>query len=105
MESKLIDRVGYIIDKNGYVIDSIIVKSEFEEVKDNVVSISQPLGVSFYNRRWNGYEWVEGETVEEKEKREHLEYLNSNKPSQEEIEKAKFELQTIETLKSLGVVV
>lgn len=103
-DNKLIARVAYIIDNDGYIIDSLIIKSEKEEFKDNIVSISQPDNVSFYRRRWNGSEWVEGETQEDKNKREYNEYLASLIPSDKELDEARIEIKSITLLQEMGVV-
>lgn len=102
--NKLIDRIAYIIDNDGYIIDSIVIKTEKEEVNGNIVSISQPNNISFYRRRWNGIEWVEGETEEDRNKREYIEYMNKFEPSYSEIEDAKLEIKTIEIIKEIGVI-
>ena len=102
--NKLIDRIAYIIDNDGYIIDSIVIKSEKEEVNGNIVSISQPDNISFYRRRWNGFEWVEGETEEDRNKREYREYLASLTPSNSEIEEARIEIKSIKLLQDMGVV-
>ena len=102
--NKLIDRIAYIVDNDGYIIESIVIKSEKEEVNGDIVSISQPNNISFYRRRWNGVEWVEGETEEDKSKREYNEYLASLIPSNSEIANAKLEIKTIEILKEIGII-
>ena len=102
--NKLIDRIAYIVDNDGYIIESIVIKSEKEEVNGDIVSISQPNNISFYRRRWNGVEWVEGETEEDKSKREYNEYLASLIPSNSEIEEARIEIKSIKLLQDMGVV-
>lgn len=103
-DNKLIDRIAYIIDNDGYITDSIVIKSEKEEVNGNIVSISQPNNISFYRRRWNGIEWVEGETEEDRNKREYREYLASLIPSDSEVEEARIEIKSIKLLQDMGVV-
>jgi len=102
--NKLIDRIAYIVDNDGYIIESIVIKSEKEEVNGDIVSISQPNNISFYRRRWNGVEWVEGETEEDRNKREYNEYLASLIPSNSEIEEARIEIKSIKLLQDMGVV-
>lgn len=102
--NKLIERIGHIIDENGYIVDSILVTCEKEGVEGNVVTVPQPDDISFYKRRWDGVQWVEGETAEEKAEREAQQMLESLKPSQNEIEDAELEIKMITMLTEMGVI-
>lgn len=93
---------AYLIDDKGYILDVIVADiNEFNV--GNIVF--QSINNIYYKPKWNGFVWIEGATQEEIDTIKYEEYLVASKPNQEDIEKAKYELNLIETLKSLGVVV
>lgn len=57
--------VGYVIDKQGLVIKVIeTFEGKRNELENGEVIVVQP-SQSFYEKRWDGVEWVEGATQEE----------------------------------------
>lgn len=98
------NRVAFLIDTNGFVTDSIVVNSEEEYVEGDTVAVQPPIGISFYKMRWNGTEWVEGETEEEKYEREAIERPNALHPSSEELDEAKTEIKILTLLSELEMI-
>lgn len=58
-------RIAYIVDDEGFVIETKVVFSEEEFFEGNLIAVSLPPNVSFYKRKWNGSEWIEGATQDE----------------------------------------
>ncbi|WP_312145600.1 hypothetical protein [Lysinibacillus capsici] len=95
-----VDSKGFIkeihvssVDENGIILD---------ESKQDYISVD-PLDILF-SPQWNGTEWVEGETVEERAERESQQLLESLKPSHEEIANAELEIKMLTMLTELGVI-
>lgn len=94
---------AYKINDNGYIIDNYLISGEIDIPKDCIlVQLPQPL--LFHKTKWNGKEWIEGESEEEKEARESQSLLDSLKPSLTEIENAELEIKLITLLTELGVI-
>ncbi|MGE7984937.1 hypothetical protein [Lysinibacillus fusiformis] len=94
---------AYIVDKNGFIINSYLIGGVVEVPKEAIdVQLPQPL--SFVKPKWNGKEWTEGETEEEKTEREEKQLLESLKPSPNEIADAELEIKILTMLTDLEVV-
>lgn len=97
----------YEIDINGHIAEIYV--AEFDEsgkpveelAKDKIVK-DPPHGL--YRAKWNGTEWIEGETEEEKTERESQQLLESLKPSPNEIADAELEIKMLTMLTDLGVI-
>lgn len=88
----------YQVDENGFLVEIYVVDfnedgTPVKELEANIVSVRPPDGL--YRARWTGIEWVEDKTTQEFEEEEAISNLN---PSQEDIEKAEFDLKVITTL-------
>lgn len=102
----------YKLDDNGYILDNYLgeldedgkIIGEFNDLGINYCFECLPQPLPYYRPKWNGSQWVEGETQEEKELREFNELQYKLKPTEEELEEAKLEIKTIEILKSVGVI-
>ena len=98
----------YKTDNNGFIVNKYI--GNFNEhgilisPKGNYIIEPLPQPLELHIPRWNGVEWVEGETEEDRNKREYNEYLASLIPSNSEIANAKLEIKTIEILKEIGII-
>lgn len=90
------------LDNFGNIID--LVGFEITEVKGEIIKIDLPQPLPFIKPKWNGSEWVEGELEEEKELREYNQYIESLKPSQQEIQKAQLEIEVLNIINELGVI-
>lgn len=97
----------YEIDINGHIAEIYV--AEFDEsgnpveelAKDKIVK-DPPHGL--YRAKWNGTEWVEGETLEERAERESQLLLESLKSSPSQIADAELEIKILTTLTELGVI-
>jgi len=96
-------KYAFVINKNGYVIDSEFITKE-QEKEEKYITLPFPIENLLYIPRWNGVEWVEGETEEDRNKREYNEYVASLIPSNSEIEEARIEIKSIKLLQDMGVV-
>jgi len=98
----------YEVDSDGFI--SEIYLGEFDEVDNLInpvgeyVTMDLPQPLYFYKPKWNGSEWIEGESKEERDEREGQQLLESLSPSQEELAKAAHRLDTIELLLEMGLV-
>lgn len=105
----------YKIDENGFLIETYL--GIFEENKligflddsgEFNVNIESLVTVGYPNNlikeKWNGIEWIEGETEEEKAEREAKQLLESLKPSPEEIADAELEIKIATMLTELEVI-
>lgn len=95
-----VDLVGFLkeiyvanVDEYGAIID---------EDKQGFITVDIPSGL--FKHRWNGAEWVEGETAEERAERESQQLLESLKPSPEEIADAELEIKIVTMLTELEVI-
>lgn len=86
-------------DEDGKLIDPIF---NDEDIIICLTTLPQPL--LFNKPKWNGSEWVEGESEEEKTEREAQQLLESLKPSPSEIANAELEIKVITMLTELEVV-
>lgn len=80
------------IDEHGNILD---------EDKQGFITVDFPSNL--FKPKWNGIEWVEGETEEEKAEREAQQLLESLKPSPTEIADAELEIKLITILTELEV--
>lgn len=92
---------AYIINEEGFVINTKVFDID-DELDETVVKTFIPNGIN--KARWNGSEWVEGETANQKAEREAQQMLESLKPSQNEIEDAELEIKMITMLTEMGVI-
>lgn len=81
------------VDENGKILD---------EDKVDFISIDPPHGL--FKPKWNGTEWIEGESDQEKAEREALERLNDLQPSPEELDEAKTEIKILTLLSELEMI-
>ena len=103
------------IDSDGYFIEDVVVDSYptilevivDDEGVESAIEVHDPSYIDvvcpegLHKPIWNGKEWAEGKPQEEVE---WLEYLNSIKPSDDEVQEAERELKTIDLLLELGVI-
>lgn len=94
---------AYKIDENGFIIDNYLIDGD-TPIPNGSITVQLPQPLPFYRTRWNGEEWVEGETEEEKAEREALATLEALKPTLEQLEQADFEIKSITLLKELEVI-
>lgn len=103
----------YEIDKDGFIKDNYLGKFDengelmeivggFEVEKPVIESLPNP--IPYRKPKWNGTEWVEGETSEEKAEREELFALEGLKPTQQELEESEFEIKILTLLSELEMV-
>ncbi|MFA1738426.1 hypothetical protein [Lysinibacillus fusiformis] len=93
---------AYAIDSKGFIVESYLIDGDVT-VPLTAITKQLPQPLPFVKPNWNGEEWVEGETEEEKTERESKQLLESLKPSPKEIADAELEIKILITLKELGV--
>lgn len=93
----------YEIDNKGFIINNYYDNGDVE-IPDGCITVQLPQPMTFYKPKWTGFEWVEGETEEEKVDREAKELLESLKPSPQEIANAELEIKMLTVLTELGVI-
>lgn len=98
----------YEIGKNGYLKEIYLANVSsngeiLDKDKTHFISTDPPHGL--YIIKWNGAEWVEGESEAELAEREAKQQLETLLPSPEEIEDAELEIKMITLLTELGVIV
>jgi len=88
---------AFIVDENGFILKATINPENHENVVTdlNITDFDKP--------KWNGTEWVEGLTEEERAEREEQQLLESLKPSPSQIADAELEIKILTTLAELGV--
>jgi len=94
---------SYEIDEKGFIINNYYDNGDVE-IQDSCITVQLPQPLPFHKPKWNGVEWTEGETEEEKAERESKQLLESLKPSLTEIANAELEIKILTTLTELGVV-
>ena len=82
-----------IIDTEGYFLRDDFV------TEINELTIQTPCPAGFHKPKWDGEQWVEGQSAE------YLEevYLNSLKTSAEEVDTAEFEIKALTILMEMGL--
>lgn len=97
----------YLVNSNGYIIEPVsVVLADYDEVDapENLIKVSPPSDGSLWTPMWNGTEWIEGETLDEKTERESQQLVESLKPSLSEISDAELEIKIISMLREMGVI-
>lgn len=94
---------AYEIDTEGYIVNNYLIGGDVQ-IPEDCITEQLPQPLHFYKPKWNGEEWIEGETDEEKAERESQQLLESLKPSPSEIADAELEIKMLTMLKELGVV-
>lgn len=94
-------KTAYMVDDNGFILEVIVVDIS-ETIPNNVVIDN--IENYYHTPRWNGAEWVEGESAEEKSNREAQQLLESLKPSPQELADAEIEIKMITMLTEMGVI-
>ena len=112
-------KTAFQVDENGFIKDSFVVSlddngfleyflDEFGNQVSNdlekIITIDLPQPCFMIKPMWNGTEWVEGETHEEKEERIALEKINALQPSPAEIEDSELEIKVITILREMEVI-
>lgn len=98
----------YEIDKNGFIIEihALEINEDGTPVdwsgENRLIDVQPAQGL--YKLKWNGTEWVEGETEEERAEREALEKLIDLIPSAEEIADSEIEIKVLTLLIEMEVV-
>ncbi|GEM_PF-1134782 len=98
---------GYLVSSEGYIIEPVtVVLKDFNEddAPENLIMTSPPIDGSLWTPMWNGAEWVEGETGEERAERESQQLLESLKPSPQEVVDAELEIKLLTMLTELEVI-
>lgn len=96
-------KFAFVVDGNGFVIDTAIITKE-QEKEQEYVTVSFPIEPLLSKPRWDGTQWIEGETEEEKSDREDRQLLESLRPSPTEIADAELEIKMITMLAEMGVI-
>lgn len=92
----------YVINEDGFIISSRIVDLNIRSIElDEIENTELPF---LHKHKWNGTEWIEGESDEEKAEREALERLNDLQPSPEELDEAKTEIKILTLLSELEMI-
>lgn len=94
---------AYAIDSKGFIVKSYLVGGDVA-VPSTAINVQLPQPLPYVHPKWNGKEWVEGETEEEKTEREEKQLLESLKPSTKEIADAELEIKILTMLTDLEVV-
>ncbi|MEK5432603.1 hypothetical protein MKY88_17180 [Lysinibacillus sp. FSL R7-0073] len=94
---------AYTIDTKGFIIKSYLVGGDIA-VPSTAINVQLPQPLPYIRPKWDGEEWVEGETEEEKTEREERQLLESLKPSPKEIADAELEIKILTMLTDLEVV-
>lgn len=86
---------AFIVDVNGYIVNSTLIS----DIKNkNDYEIITPVPNNLFKPRWNGNEWIEGESDEESLLREEERIANSLIPSQFELTDAELEIKILTIL-------
>ena len=91
---------GYL--KEIYVADVNEENEIIDEDKRHMISV--PMQDGLKRPKFNGNEWIEGESTEEKYEREAIERLNALQPSTGELEDAKIEIKILTLLNELEMI-
>ena len=100
-------REVYKVDDNGYIIDNYV--GEFDEEGNLVspegdfVTESLPQPLHFFQPRWNGEEWEEGETEDMRAVREMHALEMSLEPDPDVVRDAMLEIKILNLLTDLEV--
>lgn len=94
-----IDEMGFL--KEVYLADVDSEGNILDEDKQGFITFDYPSGL--WKKKWNGDQWIEGESEEEKAEREAQQLLESLKPSSSEIADAELEIKLITILTELRV--
>ncbi|ODV55475.1 hypothetical protein [Lysinibacillus fusiformis] len=94
---------AYAIDSKGFIVESYLIGGDVT-VPLTAITKQLPQPLPFVKPNWNGEEWVEGETEEEKTEREEKQLLESLKPSPKEIADAELEIMFLTLLADVGVI-
>lgn len=98
----------YEVNSEGFIINNFM--GEFDNSGELVkpvgdyVTVRLPQPLYFYKAKFDGTQWIDGETEEEKAERESQQLLESLKPSPSEIANAEIEIKILTTLTELGVI-
>ena len=66
--------IGYAIDDNGFIIDTVLVGGNFDYIYSDVITV--PYNSEYHRNRWDGTQWIEGETEGERAERESQQLWN-----------------------------
>lgn len=105
-------RTLYKIDEYGFMLygeEIFLLDDELTPDDERYVEKSLPTNemghqLPFQKIKWNGTQWIEGETEEEKIEREAQQLLESLKPSSDEITNAELEIKIVTILTELEVI-
>lgn len=104
MEQNITMKYVFIVNGSGFIVGATTVDISERELRPDEISTPFPPFIKLEKPRWNGNEWVEGETQEEKGERESHQLLESLNPSEKELSKAERELETIDLLLEMGLI-
>lgn len=94
----------YEIYKDGYIKEIYVIEIDeipFEELSEDIIIQDPPNGL--YKAKWTGTEWVEGLEQSKLDEIEYQQYLDSLKPSEDEVKKAQMELLVMNLLFDMEV--
>ncbi len=103
MEKQPQPKYAFVLDGKGFIVGAELVY-EGESCDFAYTTESFPTGVVLIKPKWNGVEWIEGETEEEKAERESQQLLESLKPTPEELANAELEIKLLTMLTELEVI-
>lgn len=89
---------AFEIDELGFLLEIYVIDSEEET---ELITTKPPNGL--YKAKWTGLDWIEGLPQEELDEIEYQQYLDSLKPSDEEIKNAQLELVILNLLIDMEV--
>lgn len=95
---------AFVIDDDGFVTGATIVDTSNRKPLMNEITEGFPIDKMLHKPKWDGVQWVEGESQAEREERESQVLLESLNPSEKELSKAERELETIELLLEMGLI-
>lgn len=84
---------AFEIDSQGFILEIYVVDSEEET---ELITVQPPNGL--YRPKWTGTEWTEGLSKEKLDEIEYQQYLDSLRPSREQIKNAQLELVILNLL-------
>lgn len=106
-------KVLYKVDDEGFMIygEEILINEGEKIPSDGFNYISKPTPrdeqgrqLGFYKLKWDGHNWIEGESEQERLERENKHALEALKPTEQELEDAVLEIKMLSLLLEMGVI-
>lgn len=95
--------LAFKLDKQGFIQNRYLIGGD-TPIPTGCITVQLPQPLPYVKPKWNGNQWIEGETLKERQEREAEALLDRLKPTKDEIFKAELSLEILITLIDLKVV-